>query len=84
MVGRDQTVQEISEQLKTERFVTIAGPGGIGKTTVAVSVGHELLAEFAGAAHFRSQARSTIRFWCQARSPRHLDYLVQSADPIPA
>src|SRR6266481_7860243 len=48
MVGRDQTVQEISEQLKTERFVTIAGPGGIGKTTVAVSVGHE----FAGAAHF--------------------------------
>src|SRR5712691_4684622 len=29
MVGRDQTVQEISERLKTERFVTIVGPGGI-------------------------------------------------------
>jgi len=40
MVGRDQTVQEISEQLKTERFVTIVGPGGIGKTSVVVSVGY--------------------------------------------
>ena len=52
MVGRSQTVGEISEQLRAERFVAIVGPGGIGKSTVAVSVGHELLAEFAGAVHF--------------------------------
>ena len=52
MVGRDGTVREISGLLAAERFVTIVGPGGIGKTTVAVSVGHELLAEFAGDVHF--------------------------------
>ena len=52
MVGRSQTVSDISEQLKAERFVSIVGPGGIGKSTVAVSVGHELLAEFAGAVQF--------------------------------
>lgn len=52
MVGRDQTVRDISAKLRGERFVTIVGPGGVGKTTVAVSAGHELLGEFAGAVHF--------------------------------
>src|ERR1700754_3041099 len=41
MVGRDETVQTISTQLATKRFVSIVGPGGIGKTTVAVAIGHE-------------------------------------------
>ncbi|MBO4221816.1 winged helix-turn-helix domain-containing protein [Bradyrhizobium neotropicale] len=52
MVGRDQTVRDISAKLRSERFVTVVGPGGVGKTTVAVSVGHELLEEFAGAVRF--------------------------------
>jgi predicted ATPase len=52
MVGRDQTVDDISEKLGHERFITIVGPGGIGKTTVAISVGHNLLMQFAGAVHF--------------------------------
>ncbi len=52
MVGRDATVCTISERLKTQRFVTILGPGGIGKTTVAVCVGHAQLAVFEGAVCF--------------------------------
>ena len=52
MVGRDQTVDEISGKLTSKRFVTIVGPGGIGKTTVAVSTGHALLTQFAGQVHF--------------------------------
>jgi predicted ATPase/DNA-binding winged helix-turn-helix (wHTH) protein len=52
MVGRDETVQAISEQLLGQRFVTIVGPGGIGKTTVAVSVAHAMFAEFGAAVHF--------------------------------
>jgi DNA-binding winged helix-turn-helix (wHTH) protein len=51
MVGRDQTVDEIADKLTSRRFVTIVGPGGIGKTTVAVSAGHALLTEFAGRIH---------------------------------
>jgi len=54
MAGRERTIHDISGQLKTERFVTIVGPGGIGKTTVAVSTGHALLAEFSGQVHFVS------------------------------
>jgi len=49
MIGRDATVAALSDQLRQCRFVTIGGPGGIGKTTVAVSVAHLLSTEFAGA-----------------------------------
>lgn len=53
MVGRDEAVREIQGCLQTEqRLITILGAGGIGKTTVAVAVGHAVLAEFSGAAFF--------------------------------
>src|SRR6266567_2292366 len=53
MVGRDDVVLEIQGWLQTEqRLVTILGAGGIGKTTVALSVGHGALADFSGAAFF--------------------------------
>jgi predicted ATPase/DNA-binding winged helix-turn-helix (wHTH) protein len=52
MIGRDETVNAISDLLAARRFVTIHGPGGIGKTTVAVSVGHAQLAAFQGVIRF--------------------------------
>ncbi|WP_249780372.1 NB-ARC domain-containing protein [Bradyrhizobium sp. dw_411] len=53
MVGRDHVVREISGWLQAEqRLITILGTGGIGKTTVALAVGHAVLAEFSGAAFF--------------------------------
>jgi predicted ATPase/DNA-binding winged helix-turn-helix (wHTH) protein len=57
MVGRDHVVREIRGWLQTEqRLITILGAGGIGKTTVAVAVGHAALAEFSGAAFFADLA----------------------------
>jgi predicted ATPase/DNA-binding winged helix-turn-helix (wHTH) protein len=53
MVGRDDAVREIQGWLRAEqRLITILGTGGIGKTTVALSVGHGALADFSGAAFF--------------------------------
>jgi predicted ATPase/DNA-binding winged helix-turn-helix (wHTH) protein len=52
MVGREGAVATIAADLVAERFVTVIGPGGIGKTTVAVSVAHSLLDEFADAVCF--------------------------------
>jgi len=46
MVGRDDAVQRIVEAVVAHRFVTIVGPGGIGKTTVATAAGHVLEADF--------------------------------------
>jgi predicted ATPase/DNA-binding winged helix-turn-helix (wHTH) protein len=52
MVGRDDAVQEVTTLLKRQRFVSIVGAGGIGKTTIALKLAHRVLAEFAGAVHF--------------------------------
>ncbi|HWZ89950.1 MAG TPA: winged helix-turn-helix domain-containing protein, partial [Polyangiaceae bacterium] len=52
MAGRDETARTVMAQLAEHRFVTIVGAGGIGKTTVAVAVGHALLSEFSGAVRF--------------------------------
>ena len=52
MVGRDQDVLRISSQLTATRFVSIVGAGGVGKTTVALAVGHHLVEAFAGAVLF--------------------------------
>jgi hypothetical protein len=52
MVGRDGAIEEISGRLAADRFVSIIGPGGIGKTAVAVSVGHRIFSEFGGAVSF--------------------------------
>lgn len=38
IVGRDETVTSLAAHLRERRFVTIVGPGGIGKTTVALAV----------------------------------------------
>ena len=52
MVGREQEIRQISQQIVAGRFVTIVGPGGIGKTTVAVAAAHALIEEYQGAVVF--------------------------------
>ena len=52
MVGRDNAIRELTAQLKKQRFVSIVGAGGIGKTTIALTLAHRMLAEFEGAVHF--------------------------------
>src|SRR5260221_1226870 len=53
MVGRENVVREIQGWLQVDqRLITILGAGGIGKTTVALSVGHGAFADFSGAAFF--------------------------------
>ena len=48
VVGRDEPTREIRDALLARRFLTIVGPGGVGKTTVAVSVAWTLLDDFKG------------------------------------
>jgi predicted ATPase/DNA-binding winged helix-turn-helix (wHTH) protein len=52
MIGRDPVLGDVQESLRKERFVTLLGPGGIGKTTIAVAAGHALAEEFGGEVYF--------------------------------
>jgi len=52
MIDRDHAVHDIRTMLKSQRLTTILGAGGIGKTTVALAVGHAALADFGGQVFF--------------------------------
>jgi predicted ATPase/DNA-binding winged helix-turn-helix (wHTH) protein len=52
MLGRGDALAAIRMKLNEQKFVTIVGPGGIGKTTLAVAVAHEMSAIFDGQIHF--------------------------------
>jgi predicted ATPase/DNA-binding winged helix-turn-helix (wHTH) protein len=47
MIGRDRALAELSEQVLRHRCVTLTGPGGVGKTTLAAATAHRLRARFA-------------------------------------
>ncbi|MGH2699506.1 MAG: ATP-binding protein, partial [Actinomycetota bacterium] len=50
-VGREQEIEEIKELLTSIRLVTLVGPGGCGKTRLAIEVGRQILAEFEDGVH---------------------------------
>jgi predicted ATPase/DNA-binding winged helix-turn-helix (wHTH) protein len=52
MIGRETVISEVSDKLRDERFVTLLGPGGIGKTTIALAVGRAAAEEFGGKVYF--------------------------------
>jgi predicted ATPase/DNA-binding winged helix-turn-helix (wHTH) protein len=46
LIGRTTAVQRVRDLVSAYRVVTLTGAGGIGKTALAVKVGHCLLADF--------------------------------------
>jgi predicted ATPase/class 3 adenylate cyclase len=46
-VGREKEILEVKHLLERDRFVTLLGPGGTGKTRLALQVGAEMLELFA-------------------------------------
>ena len=51
LLGRDSELRDLQELITANRLTTITGPGGIGKTRLAVEVGRRLLATFSGRVH---------------------------------
>jgi len=51
-VGRSADLDEIERALETSRLLTLAGPGGVGKTRLALQAGAHLVARFADGVWF--------------------------------
>lgn len=84
MVGRDDTVQQLAMRLREQRFVSIVGAGGIGKTTVALAVAHEVLPDFRGAVHFLDLASLEDPRLVTGTLASQLGISVASDNPLPA
>jgi predicted ATPase len=82
MVGRDDTVRSLAEQLQMWRFVSIVGPGGVGKTTVAISVAHSLIDGFHDAVFFIDLAALTDPQLVPTAIASGLGFIVQTQDPL--
>jgi predicted ATPase len=48
LIGRDRDLDTLDELVRTQRIVTITGPGGAGKSTLALAVARRYLASAAG------------------------------------
>src|SRR5258706_2741891 len=46
MIGRDETLTALVSRLSRQRLVTILGPGGIGKTTLALAVAERMIESY--------------------------------------
>jgi predicted ATPase/DNA-binding winged helix-turn-helix (wHTH) protein len=84
MVGREESARAIAADLDASRFVTIVGPGGVGKTTVAVAVAHDLLPAFDGAALFVDFSLLSDPRMVPVSVASMLGLSVQSDDPAPS
>ena len=52
LIGRERLLQDASMLVRDERLVTLVGPGGVGKTSLAVNVAASLAGEFSGGTWF--------------------------------
>ena len=81
MVGREMVVGEVSDKLRDDRFVTLLGPGGIGKTTIALAVGRAAAEEFSGQVHFVDLGSVTDPHHVAAAVATSLGLALKSKDP---
>ena len=52
VIGRSQELKTIARKLASERCVTVVGPGGVGKTTIALAVAHHVQRNYSDGVSF--------------------------------
>lgn len=80
LVDREEDLEKLSSRLNTARFVTVVGSGGVGKTTVAVAVAHQLSRTFDGAVLFVDLSMVSDPYLVATTVASLLGLSVQSSD----
>ncbi|MBV8473369.1 MAG: hypothetical protein JO107_11175 [Hyphomicrobiales bacterium] len=81
VVGREEVVAEICQKV-ADRFVSIVGPGGVGKTTVALAAANELLEDFDGAVVFLELSGVSDPELVDQTAAAAFGLPIQSSDPV--
>src|SRR6266702_324266 len=81
MIGRETVVTEVSDKLRNDRFVTLLGPGGIGKTTIALAVGRAVAERFGNEIYFVDLESLTDPHHVAAAVATSLGLALKSKDP---
>ncbi|MEP5515504.1 MAG: winged helix-turn-helix domain-containing protein, partial [Bauldia litoralis] len=84
VLGRSELIDAIADQLLQRRLVTIVGPGGIGKTTIALAVARKVLQTYGGAVAFVDFGPVVDPILVAFRLALALNAPVNEADPIPS
>ena len=81
-IGREQEVARIAERLRTGavRLLTLTGPGGVGKTRLALEVARSLAPEFADGAGYAPLASLARAEEVPAALARAFDVVVLTAE----
>jgi predicted ATPase/DNA-binding winged helix-turn-helix (wHTH) protein len=81
MVGREAVISEVSDKLRDERFVTLLGPGGIGKTSIALAVGRIAAEGFGDEIYFVDLESLTDPGHVAAAVATSLGFALRSKEP---
>jgi predicted ATPase/DNA-binding winged helix-turn-helix (wHTH) protein len=81
MIGRETVISQVSDKLRDQRFVTLLGPGGIGKTIIALAVGRAVAEEFGGKVHFVDLENLTDPRHVAGAVAKSLGLALNSKDP---
>lgn len=84
LIGRDPAIRLLAQLLIAKRFVTVVGPGGIGKTSVAISVAQSMNASGDLSVCFVDLGAVADRKLVASSVASALGVTVYSDDPAPA
>jgi predicted ATPase/DNA-binding winged helix-turn-helix (wHTH) protein len=84
LVGREETVDGLVQKLATDRVLTIVGPGGVGKTAVALATAERLIGAYEDGVWLIDLAPSFDPHLVPTALASTLGLEIRSDDPLPA